>query len=311
VKKLIVFSLLLLYGLSGCGGGSTEIDGTFKPADLALADVTIQFAGTKVYLRSKGQLKKSMGFEIVNKKDEGTGRIFKAIKFKDQFSGQVFYAEITEVNPSWKIQHLDMADPNWKIQAIRLDFPPLSGLYRREGTYMMEAEEAKDSESHAALYEFKERMIGSELLNELIPSYNDGRERVNSKMTIGQVFAKYCGDAKIQWTVLPPEELEKSDVGVATGNAFKLMLSMNDKETLEKTRREINEKKYESEVYGIKVEVTKTYPVDRQKPEIRTYEEGFLFDRKDKKIKHLLLGLMNGISAIDFSMEAKGKKDWK
>ena len=27
--------------------------------------------------------------------------------------------------------------------------------------------------------------------------------------------------------------------------------------------------------------------------------------------KHLLLGFMNGISAIDFSTEAKGKKDWK
>jgi len=64
-------------------------------------------------------------------------------------------------------------------------------------------------------------------------------------------------------------------------------------------------------LHGIKVKVTKTYPVDRQKPEIRTYEEGFLFDRRDKKNKRLLLGLMDGISAIDFSIEAKGKKDWK
>jgi len=154
-------------------------------------------------------------------------------------------------------------------------------------------------------------VIGPELLDELMPSYGERRKIVNSKMTIEQIFNKYCGDAKIQWTVLSPEELEKSDMGVTMGNAFKLMLSMSDKEALEKTRREINEKKYESEVYGIKVEVTKTYPVDRQKPEIRTYKEGFLFDRRDKKIKHLLLGLMNGISAIDFSIEEKGKKDWK
>lgn len=161
------------------------------------------------------------------------------------------------------------------------------------------------------LQEFKNRVIGSKLLDELIPSYNERREIVNSKMSIEQIFNKYCGEAKIEWTVLSPEELEKSDLGVTMGNAFKLMFSMGDKETLEKTRREINEKKYDSEVYGIKVEITKIYPVDRQKPEIRTYKEGFLFDRRDKKIKHLLLGLMNDISAIDFSTEAKGRGDWK
>jgi len=102
------------------------------------------------------------------------------------------------------------------------------------------------------LQEFKERVIGSKLLDELIPSYEERRNIVNSKMTIEQVFAKYCGDAKIEWVVLSPEELEKSDMGVAMGNALKLMLSMSDKESLEKTRREINEKRYDSEVYGIK-----------------------------------------------------------
>ncbi len=162
-----------------------------------------------------------------------------------------------------------------------------------------------------ALREFKERVIGSELLDKLIPPYEERRNIVNSKMTIQQVFDKYCGEAKIEWTILSPEELEKSDIGVAMGNAFKLMESMSDKDTLEKTRQEINEKKYDSGVYGIKVEVTKTYPVDRQKPEITTYKEGFLFDRRDKKVKYLMLGLMNGISALDFSTEAKGKKDWK
>jgi hypothetical protein len=197
-----------------------------------------------------------------------------------------------------------------KVRSARLDIsnqPVLeTGVSTNKNQQLIIAKNKED-----ALKEFKERVIGSELLNELIPSYEERRKIVNSKMTIEQVFDKYCGEARIEWTILSPEELEKSDMGVAMGNAFKLMLSMSDKETLEKTRQEINEKKYDSEVYGIKVEVTKTYPVDRQKPEIRNYKEGFLFDRRDKKIKRLLLGLMNGISAIDFSIEAKGKKDWK
>jgi hypothetical protein len=168
---------------------------------------------------------------------------------------------------------------------------------------------AKNKED--VLKEFKNRVIGSELLDELIRSYDERSKLVHPKMTIEQVFIKYCGEAEIEWEVLSAEELEKSDLGVSMGNALKLMVSMGDKETLEKTRQEINEKKYDSEVYGIKVEISKIYPVDRQKPEIRTYKEGFLFDRRDKKIKHLLLGLMNGISAIDFPIEAKGKGDWR
>jgi hypothetical protein len=196
-----------------------------------------------------------------------------------------------------------------KVRSTRLDMSKQPDL--ETGVSTKKGQEQIIAKREEVLREFKKRVIGSELLDELIPSCEERRNIVNSKMTIEQIFDKYCGEAKIEWTILSAQELEKSDMGVAMGNAFKLMLSMSDKETLEKTRREINEKKYDSEVHGIKVEVTKTYPVDRQKPEIRTYEEGFLFDRRDKKIKRLLLGLMNGISAIDFSIEAKGKKDWK
>lgn len=197
-----------------------------------------------------------------------------------------------------------------KVRSARSDIskqPNLeTGISTKKGQEQIIAKGKED-----ALREFKERVIGSELLDELVPSYKERRGIVNSKMTIEQVFDKYCGEARIEWTILSPEELEKSDIGVAMGNAFKLMLSMSNKETLEKTRQEKNEKKYDLGVYGIKVEVTKTYPVDRQKPEITTYREGFLFDRRDKKVKHLMLGLMDGISDIDFSTEAKGKKDWK
>lgn len=197
-----------------------------------------------------------------------------------------------------------------KVRSTSSDTSKLPNLETGAST-KKEHEQIITKGKHDALREFRERVIGSELLDELIPSYKERRGVVNSNMTIEQVFDKYCGEARIEWTILSQEESEKSDIGVATGNASKLMLAMSDKETLEKIRQRINEKKYDSDVYGIQVEVTKTYSVDLQKPEIKMYKEGFLFDRRDKKVKHLTLGLLNGISAIDFSTEAKGKKDWK
>ena len=117
MKKLMVFCLVLLLGLTECS--DTGIYETFLPADRSGVGVTIQIAGGIAYLRSMG-IEKTLGCEIVEMKNLKTGRLFRAIKFKDSKTDQAFYAEIVEVDSAGKVQALDV------------DFPFMGGIYKRK-----------------------------------------------------------------------------------------------------------------------------------------------------------------------------------
>ncbi len=116
MRNLLLLGLILLVSV-GCG--DTGIYGTFQPADRSGFGVTIQIAGRTAYLRSMG-VEKTLGCEIVEMKNLKTDRHFKAIKFKDSKTDQAFYAEIVEV------------DSSGKVQAIDVDFPFMSGIYKRK-----------------------------------------------------------------------------------------------------------------------------------------------------------------------------------
>jgi len=106
---------------------------------------------------------------------------------------------------------------------------------------------------------FRSRVVGVELLDELVPQYSSKRVLVNEFMTVEEVFSRCSGDgARINWGL-------SSFFGRVDG-------------------------KYHEKVYAVRVDVTRSCLSFRRFPEVKKYRVSFLYDVRDRKVRRLYSG---------------------